>query len=66
MPNVTVKRVQSVNIKVNQRSQEVVSGTSTFTGAGLAQKVNQSLAQSNTALASTTGLIPGKFVGGDF
>lgn len=80
MPNVTVKPIQSISVRVNQGQQQTVTGTTTYVGSGLAQKVNESLAASSQAvtasgtalvaaeasLAATTGEIPGKFDGGEF
>jgi hypothetical protein len=80
MTNVTVKPVQSISVRVNQSQQQTVTGTTTFVGSGLAQKVNEALAASSaaaaasetavtyatTSLSITSGEIPGKFDGGEF
>jgi hypothetical protein len=66
MPNVTVRPIQNISVRVNQGQQQTVTGTSTFVGSALAQKINAAYSTANNAVAATTGEIPGKFVGGDF
>lgn len=66
MANVTIRPVQNVTVRVNQGHQQTVTGTSTFVGSGLAQRVTAVSSTANTALSATTGEIPGKFDGGDF
>lgn len=51
MPNVRVNPIQSVNVRVNQRNQAVVTGTSTFVAATDAQaQIDFALQQANTAV----------------
>jgi hypothetical protein len=53
MPNVRVNPIQSVNVRVNQRNQAVVSGTSTFVAATDAQaQIDYALQQANTAVSA--------------
>jgi hypothetical protein len=66
MPNVTVRPIQNISVRVNQGHQQTVTGTSTYVGSALAQKINAAYATANNAVAATTGEVPGKFVGGDF
>lgn len=56
MPNVVVKPINSVSVKVNQGAPQVVKGTTTFVGAtNVTDEVNFALQQSNNAfLAATT------------
>jgi len=51
MPNVRVNPIQSVNVRVNQRNQATVSGTTTFVAATDAQaQIDYALQQANTAV----------------
>jgi hypothetical protein len=66
MTNVTVRPIQTISVRVNQSHQQTVTGTSTYIGSALAQKINAAYATANNAVAATTGEVAGKFVGGDF
>jgi hypothetical protein len=51
MPNVRVNPIQSINVRINQRNQPVVSTTSTFNGqVDVQEKVDLALSQANSAL----------------
>lgn len=53
MPNVTVNPIQSINVRVNQGSPQLVRGTSTFVGAADVQnQINQLAAQANLAYST--------------
>jgi hypothetical protein len=66
MTNVTIRPTGNISVRVNQGQQQTVTGTSTYVGSSLAQKINAAYATANNAVAATTGEVPGKFVGGDF
>jgi hypothetical protein len=66
MTNVTVKPIRTISVRVNQGHQQTVTGTSTFVGSALSQRINSAYATANNAVAATTGEVAGKFVGGDF
>lgn len=54
MPSVTVKPIQTINVRVNQNNRQVVKGTTTFVGATNVQsEVDLALLQANTALVTS-------------
>jgi hypothetical protein len=66
MTNVTIRPIRNISVRVNQSQQQTVTGTATYVGSSLAQKINAAYEQANNAVSATTGQTPGKFVGGDF
>jgi hypothetical protein len=50
MPNVTIKPIQTINVRVNQNSQKIVSSTSQFIGAGdLLQQIDEAKVMAQNA-----------------
>lgn len=75
MPVVTVRPVNTINVRVGQARQPIVSGSATFTGASsqaaaialaeatlAIQEANNALALANNALQTTGGEITGDLI----